>query len=67
MELKVFRDVLCGGGGCRAVQAEIPVETEILISDYTPQVFKVVHGFARPVVRAQQPQPGLRTLDSFTS
>lgn len=61
MELKVFRDVLCGGGGCCAVQAEIPVETEILISDYLPQVFKVVKCFARPVVLQKQLQPGRLT------
>ena len=42
MELKVFRDILYAGGGCCTVKAEIPVETEILISDYLPQVFKIV-------------------------
>src|SRR5699024_537558 len=65
MELKVFRDVLCGGGGCCAVQAEIPVETEILISDYLPQVFKVVKCFARPVVLQKQLQPGRLTLEGY--
>ena len=40
MELKVFRDILYAGGGCCTVKAEIPVETEILISDYLPQVFR---------------------------
>ena len=65
MELKVFRDILCAGGGCCTVKAEIPVETEILISDYLPQVFKVVKCFARPVVLQKQLQPGRLTLEGY--
>ena len=33
MELKVFRDTLSAAGGSCTVKAEIPIETEILISD----------------------------------
>ena len=65
MELKVFRDILCAGGGCCAAKAEIPVETEILISDYLPQVFKVVKCFVRPVVLQKQLQPGRLTLEGY--
>ncbi|OUQ35056.1 SPOCS domain-containing protein [Faecalibacterium sp. An122] len=65
MELKVFRDILYAGGGCCTVKAEIPVETEILISDYLPQVFKIVKCFARPVVLQKQLQPGKLTLEGY--
>ena len=65
MELKVFRDILYAGGGCCTVKAEIPVETEILISDYLPQVFKVVKCFVRPVVLQKQLQPGRLTLEGY--
>ena len=65
MELKVFRDLLYAGGGCCTVKAEIPVETEILISDYLPQVFRVVKCFARPVVLQKQLQPGRLTLEGY--
>ena len=65
MELKVYRDTLCAGGGCCTVKAEIPLETEILISDYLPQVFKVVKCFARPVVLQKQLQPGRLSLEGY--
>ena len=65
MELKVFRDILYAGGGCCTVKAEIPVETEILISDYLPQVFKIVKCFARPVVLQKQLQPGKLSLEGY--
>ena len=42
MELKVFKDTLAAAGGCYDAKAELPVETEILIPDYLPQVFKIV-------------------------
>ena len=65
MELKVFRDILYAGGGCCTVKAELPVEAEILISDYLPQVFKIVKCFARPVVLQKQLQPGRLTLEGY--
>ncbi len=40
------------------VKAELPLETEILISDYLPPVFKLVKCFAKPVVLQKQLQPG---------
>ena len=42
MELKVFRDALPAAGANCTVKAELPLETEILISDYLPPVFKLV-------------------------
>ena len=41
------------------------METEILISDYLPQVFRVVKCFARPVVLQKQLQPGRLTLEGY--
>lgn len=65
MELKVFRDTLSAAGSCCTVKAEIPVETEILISDYLPQVFKIVKCFARPVVLQKQLQTGRLALEGY--
>ena len=65
MELKIFRDTMpAAGAGC-VVRAELPVETEILISDYLPPVFKLVKCFARPVVLQKQLQPGRLTLEGY--
>ena len=36
MELKIFRDTLPQAGTSCTVKAELPLETEILISDYLP-------------------------------
>jgi hypothetical protein len=65
MELKVFRDTLSAAGGSCTVKAELPIETELLISDYLPQVFKVVKCFAYPVVLQKQLQPGKLTLEGY--
>ena len=50
MELKIFRDTLPQAGTSCTVKAELPLETEILISDYLQQVFRLGKGFANPVV-----------------
>ena len=42
MELKVFKDTIAAYGGRRETRLELPVETEILIPDYLPAVFKIV-------------------------
>ncbi len=42
MELKVFRDTLTTMGSLWETKAELPIETELLIPDYLPQVFKIV-------------------------
>ena len=36
MELKIFRDALPAAGASCTLKAELPLETEILISDYLP-------------------------------
>ncbi len=65
MELKVFRDTLSAAGSFCTVQSEIPMETEILISDYLPQVFKIVKCFVKLVVLQKQMQSGRLTLDGY--
>ena len=65
MELKVFRDALPAAGANCTVKAELPLETEILISDYLPPVFKLVKCFAKPVVLQKQLQPGKLTLEGY--
>ena len=65
MELKVFRDALPAAGANCTVKAELPLETEILISDYLPPVFKLVKCFAKPVVLQKQLQPGKLTLEAI--
>ena len=63
IELKIFRDALPAAGASCTLKAELPLETEILISDYLPPVFKLVKCFVRPVVLQKQLQPGRLTLD----
>lgn len=47
MELKIFRDTLPQGGAGCTVKAELPLETEIRISDDLPPVGKLVKCFIR--------------------
>lgn len=47
------------------VKAELPLETEILVSDYLPPVFKLVKCFAKPVILQKQLQPGRLTLEGY--
>ena len=65
MELKIFRDTMPQAGAGCTVKAELPLETEILISDYLPPVFKLVKCFAKPVVLQKQLQPGRLTLEGY--
>lgn len=50
MELKVFKDTIATYGGRWETRLELPVETEILIPDYLPAVFKIVKCRIEPVV-----------------
>ena len=65
MELKIFRDALPAAGASCTLKAELPLETEILISDYLPPVFKLVKCFVRPMVLQKQLQPGRLPLDGY--
>lgn len=50
MELKVFKDTIAAYGGRWETRLELPVETEILIPDYLPAVFKIVKCRMEPVL-----------------
>lgn len=65
MELKVFKDTLSTIGSLCEAKAELPIETEILIPDYLPQVFKIVKCFVRPVILQKQVSGGRCTLDGY--
>lgn len=65
MELKVFRDTLPQAGANCTLKAELPLETEVLISDYLPPIFKLVKCFAKPIVLQKRLQPGKLLLDGY--
>lgn len=65
MELKIFQDALPAAGTNCTLKAELPLETEILISDYLPPVFKLVKCFAKPVVLQKRLQPGKLQLEGY--
>ncbi len=65
MELKIFRDTMPTAGEHCTVKAELPLETEILISDYLPPVFKLVKCFVRPIVLQKQLQLGKLILEGY--
>lgn len=50
MELKVFKDTIAAYGGRWETRLELPVETEILVPDYLPAVFKIVKCLIEPVL-----------------
>ncbi len=45
MELKVYKDTVTAAESICDTKLELPVETEMLIPDYLPQVFKIVKCF----------------------
>ena len=65
MELKVFRDTLSCMNELCACTAEIPIETEILVPDYLPQIFKIVKCFVYPVALKKQVAAGRLTVDGY--
>ncbi len=65
MELKIFRDTLSAMGGLYDTKAELPVETEILIPDYLPQVFKIVKCFVHLVPLQKQILAGRLTVEGY--
>ena len=50
MELKVLHSTMTTYGGRWETRLELPVETELLIPDYLPAVFKIVKCLIRPVI-----------------
>lgn len=65
MELKVFKDTVTTAGQLCDTRLELPIETEVLIPDYLPEVFKIVKSFVYPVVLQKQVQAGRLTVEGY--
>lgn len=65
MELKVYKDTVTAARSICDTKAELPVETELLIPDYLPQVFKIVKCFVTPVVLQKQALTGRLSLEGY--
>lgn len=65
MELKVYKDSVTSSEIVCDTKQELPIETEILIPDYLPQVFKIVKCFARLVVLQKQMTASRITIEGY--
>lgn len=65
MELKVYKDTATAAECICDTKLELPVETEILIPDYLPQVFKIVKCLITPVVLQKQIVSGRLTVEGY--
>lgn len=65
MELKMFKDTVTTAGQLCDTRLELPIETEVLIPDYLPEVFKIVKSFVYPVVLQKQVQAGRLTVEGY--
>ena len=65
MELKVFRDMIGVSQQLCDLTLEHPVETEIMIPDYQPEIFKIVKSFVTPVILQKQVLTGKLTLEGY--
>lgn len=65
MELKIFRDTLSAMASLCESKAELPVEAEILIPDYLPQIFKIVKCFVHLVPLQKQVLAGRLTVEGY--
>lgn len=65
MELKSYQDTVMTSQNICETKLELPVETEILIPDYLPQVFKIVKSFVYPVVLQKQVMAGRLTAEGY--
>ncbi len=65
MEIKTNNDTVWAAASVCDTKIELPIETEILIPDYLPQVFKIVKCFVHPVVMSKQMMQSRLTLDGY--
>ena len=65
MELKAYQDTVMTAQNICETKLELPVETEILIPDYLPQVFKIVKCFVYPVILQRQVMAGRLTVEGY--
>lgn len=64
-ELKVYKDTVTAAEAICDTKAEIPIETEFLIPDYLPQVFKIVKCFVSLVVLQKQVSAARLTVEGY--
>ena len=65
MELKVFNDNASVSQQLCDLTLEHPVETEIMIPDYLPEIFKIIKSFVTPVILQKQVIGGKLTVDGY--
>lgn len=65
MELKVYKDTVTAAESICDTKLELPIEAEMLIPDYLPQVFKIVKCFVYLVVLQKQVAAGRLTIDGY--
>ncbi len=65
MEIKIYNDTVSAATTVCDTKLELPIETEILIPDYLPQVFKIVKCFVHLVVLQKQMSTVRLTLDGY--
>ncbi len=65
MEIKIYSDTVSAATTVCDTKLELPIETEILIPDYLPQVFKIVKCFVHLVVLQKQMSTVRLTMDGY--
>lgn len=65
MEIKVYSDIAAAVQTVCDARAELPVETELLIPDYLPQVFRIVKCLVDCVVLQKQVSSGRLTAEGY--
>lgn len=65
MEAKIFRDTIENASKLCDTKTEVSVETEILIPDYLPQIFKIVKCFVQPVILQKQAAGNRLSLEGY--
>lgn len=61
----MFKDTVTATGQLNNTKIELPIETEMLIPDYQPEVFKIVKNFVYPVVLQKQLQAGRVVIEGY--
>lgn len=65
MELKLTQNTVTAASRLCDTKLELPIETEILIPDYMPEVFKIIKTFVYPIVLQKQIQAERLLLDGY--
>lgn len=65
MEMKMEKDRISVMGTVCDAQLEVPLETELLIPDYLPAVFKIVKTFVHRVILQRQIQAGHLLVEGY--